>query len=331
MDKNELLITLLKLPKIGKITAKKIFNEIYHSECNLNDLFEYLQNINRKEISLLEIFRAKEYADKIISECEELSINIVNFTEEHFPIKLLELKNPPVLLYYKGDIHRLNQNPSIAIIGTREPSKYGVEIAKKYTEFFVNKGFNIVSGLAKGIDGISHEMTVNSCGHAVAYLAQGLNTPIYPKENRELSERILSNAGVLISEYAPDVKPSRNYFVERDRLQSGSSDAVLVIETGLSGGSLHAANSAVELDRYLSVLNHPEKYKIGNEKSQGNEMLIKEKGAIPLFSKESLEELSDKIAIKHERFIKIFSQKLTELNNKNSSNENKPEQILFDI
>lgn len=333
MNKSEFILTLLKLPKIGKKTARKVYENIYCLDVRISDIFEYFKELTNFKFEFDQIEDANYKAQKLIDECKSKDIGITCFDDENFPVKLLELRDAPVLLFYKGNIKRLNLYPSIAIIGSREPSNYGKEIAKKYSDYFVKRGFNIVSGLAKGIDSIGHSVTVNLNGYATAFIAQGLDTPIYPKESRELAKEILFQSGVIISEYEPSIKPKPSYFVERDRLQCGTSDAVLVIETDVNGGSMHAANGAIELGRICAVLNHPEKFKTNNSKSRGNEMLIKDKSAMAVFDLDSLNRLSERIQHSHDLFIKNLSDKkvIQKDSNFNSKSSTDNEQMKFDV
>lgn len=338
MDRKKIILTLLEIKGIGKITIRKIFDNFSHENLSydnfeLEDLFDYLvRNYSKLNITFNDLLVKYQKANETIQVCFNTNIKIIDYFDYQFPKKLNELKLPPVLLFYKGNIDRLNYTPTIAIVGTREPSKYGQEIARKYADFFVKKNFNVVSGLAIGIDGISQTQVVNSGGYTYAIIAQGLNTKLYPKENSDLAQRILQQGGALISEYEPNLRPNRNFFVERDRLQSGLSDALLVIETDIIGGTMHSVNSILELKRILGVLDHPLKFSINNTKANGNRMLIEQKNATPLYSLESLENFSNLILGKQiydenisNKFIEheINSKVVTKTQNKKKNRINK--------
>jgi len=292
MEKIEFLITLLELKGVGRITAVEMYKSFFSPSIEVSDIMKNIE-VSFPKFKFLEsdILNANNIANRIIEQCNDLEIGIVDFTSPLYPVKLNDLKNKPVLLYYRGKIDRLNSKPSIAIIGTREPSKYGVEITKMYSTYLVENDINIISGLALGIDGIGQESTLNAGGYTVAFIAQGLNTKIYPPDNRQLADRIVLEGGAIISEYKPDEPANRSSFVERDRLQSGASNAVLVIETDVIGGTMHAVKEMVKLGRTIATLDHPEKFRMNNQKSNGNQMLIKEGTAIPVFDKESLKKL----------------------------------------
>lgn len=288
MNLSQVIILLLSIKGIGKKTVIHLCSKINVDEIDRSFLYSLITRETKIEIDYDIFIEKVAESSIIISECKKNEIGIMNYQEDCFPKKLLSLADYPVILYYKGKIERLNSRPSIAIVGTREPSDYGKEIAKRYARFIAEDDINVISGLAKGIDGIAQKSTVESGGYTVAFLAQGLNTEIYPMEHRELAERIILSGGALISEYSPNSRPFKSSFVERDRLQSGSSDSVLVIETDVKGGTMHAAKSIVDLNRILGVFKHPKKYSVNNKKSEGNKILISEYGGVPIYSKDEM-------------------------------------------
>lgn len=312
MNTSEAILTLLNIKGIGKIQVKNIIKNQMHKEITLNDIFIALINLNdKKKIDYDEITEANKKANEIIKICFKKNILLVNFIEEDYPKKLLSLSDYPVLLYYKGNIKKLNNRPSVAIIGTRQPSEYGMIIAQKYSEYLTMKNFNVISGLAKGIDGIAHKSCLDCGGYTVAFLGQGLNTAIYPKENRTLAERILNSGGALISEYEPNLRGFPNFFVERDRLQSGASDGVLVIETGVKGGTMHAVSTSINLGRKVAVLNHPMRMKINNDKAQGNISLMENNLAIGVFDTNSLDDFSEELVKNHTKQLNELSSDIS--------------------
>ena len=190
---------------------------------------------------------------------------------------------------YKGNLEKLSLASNVSVIGTREPTDYGKKIGFRIGEVLAERGINVVSGLAVGCDALGHLGALNKNGFTCAVLAHGLQE-IYPKQNIELAERILAQDGLLISEYPYGMSPTKNSFVERDRIQAGLSNSTVVIETGIKGGTLHAVNATIELGRNIFCVEHPEKYK-KEEKVQGNIKLIQNGVARPLGSKDDLENL----------------------------------------
>lgn len=289
MEKNCILKVLLDTKGIGNITARKIFDRILVCFDTSNDyISELSKQLVKYGVSKLDIENRIYTNRKVLMEYEESGISIVNYTDPLYPIKLLQLEDFPVILYYKGNINILNESVSIGIIGTRTPTPYGIEITKKFTSFIAKRNIVIVSGLAKGIDREAHLETVAIKRQTIAFIAQGLNTPLSPKQNRELAQEILENGGALISEYPPFMKPRPNFFVERDRLQAGVSDAILVIESTVKSGTMHAVNTMKKLDRKVGALMHPNKFSNNNIYSEGNRYLFDNEIATPVFSELSL-------------------------------------------
>ncbi|MCF0222723.1 MAG: DNA-protecting protein DprA [Fibrobacter sp.] len=234
-----------------------------------------------------EIEAAIKKAEQIITQSESLGIRITSFLDDDFPKNLLKTIDEngkpaiPTILYYKGDL-KATERKGIAIIGTREPTSNGLTAAKYLGRVFAERGYNIVSGLAMGCDTGGHTGALEAGGVTTAFLAHGLDM-IYPETNRKLAEEIVRNGGLLMSEYPVGVKVNRYNLVERDRLQAGLADATIVIQTGVKGGTLHAANTTLQAKKPLFCVkfNTPEpESKIG-----GNALLV-EKGARYLDGKE---------------------------------------------
>lgn len=191
-----------------------------------------------------------------------------------------------MLLYYRGNLKVLDL-PSIAIIGTREPTLNGIKAGEYFASEFSKRGFNIVSGLAIGCDTTGHVGALKAKGHTTAFLANGLDwESIYPKENLDLAKQIVENDGLLLSEYPVGQSCGRYGLVARDRLQAGLAQATVVIQTGVKGGSMHAVNATIASNKPLLVVEFRSIEDLDNEKVQGNTMLIHNKGAYPLRSNE---------------------------------------------
>jgi len=186
--------------------------------------------------------------ERILEMYSQNNIHCIAITDKHYPDILKESTNPPVILYCKGNIDLLKTN-CVATIGTRENTNIGEKITKKSVDFLVKHDFTIVSGLAKGIDTISHKSALKNNGNTIAVLP--LIDKIYPAENKQLAQDILDNNGLLISEMKPNTNFHSGHLVKRDRIQSGLSKAVFVIETSINGGSMHATNDAIKLKRFV--------------------------------------------------------------------------------
>lgn len=163
------------------------------------------------------------------------NFKIIKKEDKEYPKKLLNINKPPKQLYVLGDESLLNKK-SIAIIGSRDCTKYGYTQAKRFAEEISQRDICIVSGMAIGIDSAAHNGAKAEKGKTIAVLGSGFNN-IFPKENKELFYEILKSGGCIITEYAPDVEPSYNNFPSRNRIVSGLSEGVLVVEARYRSGT----------------------------------------------------------------------------------------------
>lgn len=288
--KKELLLGLLQLPKVGSKTAYKILEKSSGQETSIEDLYNLVQDslkvITRlPKFSLEEITAAVNKAESISAECKKLNINILTIKDSKYPKNLKDLNNAPLLIYVKGNIEILNSTASVAVIGTREPTDFGKKAGYKLTKYFVDNNFTVVSGLAIGCDTVGHRSCLDHGGKTIAVLASGLDK-IYPKQNSKLALEILEKGGALISEYPPGTSPRNNYFVERDRLQSGLSQAICIIETDRIGGTMHTFKFATAQNREIGALSHPPQFQ--TVKSNGNRYIIEERGGYSLGTSEEI-------------------------------------------
>ncbi len=208
--------------------------------------------------------------EKEIELCAAKKIDFLTFTDPGYPWLLKEISDPPLVLYRKGNLEKADQN-SIAIVGTRHPSFYGRSQAKRFAKELAAKGLTVVSGLARGIDQAAHEAALEiSYGRTIAVLGSGLDV-IYPKENERLYERI-SVQGAVLSEYPLGMPPLPENFPRRNRILSGLSCGVLVVEAHSRSGSLITAHQAVEQGREVFSLPGP----VDQLTSRGTHQLLKE-------------------------------------------------------
>jgi DNA processing protein len=284
----------LAIPKIGRKTALKILNNLNHRISDYLDLYDFLRECN---IKLKTPFVEKVEFDKVVSSIkrtaelnEQLSIQTISIYDKNYPTKFKTESDLPILLYCKGNLELLNHSKNVGIIGTREPSEKAYQLGINTAKRFAEKGFNIVSGLAKGCDSAGHIGALEVNGATTAFLAHGLHM-IYPKENKILADRILEKNGLLISEYPTGTAPFSNYFVERDRLQAYLSDLLIVVQTDIKGGTMHAVNHILKSNKQLVVL-YPDMDDFKNHpKSRGNTFLVTEKNATPITTKEDIDKI----------------------------------------
>ena len=183
--------------------------------------------------------KAKEYK-------ENLGCEFVTIISKNYPLKLKHLNRPPFVLFYKGDLSLL-ECKCISIIGSRKNTEYGEKITRQIVKELTINNINIISGLALGIDSIAHEESLNNFGKTIAVLGNGVNE-CYPYRNNKLQKEIIKN-GLIISEYPPNVKPSRINFPKRNRIIAALCDALLVIEANKRSGTMITVNEALNLGK----------------------------------------------------------------------------------
>ena len=202
----------------------------------------------------------------------------INMNSKYYPERLRNIDDAPKELYCLGNLELLNYKNNIAMIGSRNCSSYGERAAKDFAYNLAKEDFCIVSGLAKGIDSFSHIGALNAKGKTIAVLGSGLDN-IYPKENIKLVEEIINNNGLVISEYPLGTKPLKYHFPARNRIISGLSDSVLVVEARKNSGTNITVDFALEQGKDVFVIPG----NIYSKTSDGTNFLITE-GAIPVLS-----------------------------------------------
>lgn len=205
---------------------------------------------------------------------------------KNFPTLLKEIPNPPKKIYYRGEF-ALDDWPHIAIVGTRKATTQGRQIAKKIAKELASAGIVIVSGLAMGIDTAVHEGALESKGRTIAVLANGLDW-IYPKQNEKLGKGILESGGAIISEYPAGTPALKEHFLARNRIVSGLSLGVIVVEAPIGSGALSTANHALEQNREVFVVPGP----LNNENYAGSHALIRAGARLVTGAGEVLEDLN---------------------------------------
>ena len=167
----------------------------------------------------------------------------INIDNTKYPQRLLQIKSFPTKIYALGNTDLLNARHTIGIVGSRKCSEYGRKVANEFSQKLSEKGICIISGMAAGIDGIAHNAAIDECGKTIAVLGGGFNH-IYPPENEWLFHKIVEKGGCVISEYSPEIEADKSKFPIRNRIISGLSDAVLVVEALFKSGSTITARLA---------------------------------------------------------------------------------------
>ena len=232
--------------------------------------------LNEKVTTNIIEFRRDFDPEKYYESILQSGIKVITWNDADYPKRLKSIEHPPPVLYIKGIINTSDEN-SVAIVGTRQPTSYGRQATSELASFLALNHVTVVSGLARGIDAIAHQQTLQHKGRTLAVLGNGVDV-IYPSEHRALYEQIESE-GALVSEFAPGTKPDGVNFPPRNRIISGLSQATVVIEAGEKSGALITAEFAAVQGREVFALPG----QIFSPKSKGTNRLIRD-GANPLIN-----------------------------------------------
>ena len=182
-----------------------------------------------------------------------LSTKVITIDNDEYPESLKNIYNPPKELYCLGNTKLLNNTNKLAIIGCRDYSEYGKNIAKKFAYMLAKQGIVIVSGGARGIDSFAHQGAIMAKSATIAVLGNGIDY-VYPPENKSLEEEIIRNNGLLLSEYPNGTKPSKYTFPERNRIISALSKGILVVEAKQKSGTLITVDFGLEQGKNIYAI-----------------------------------------------------------------------------
>jgi DNA processing protein len=220
--------------------------------------------------------RSQVDLDKVWAKIEAQGIKILTWQDEAYPQRLKEIEQPPPVLYLRGE-YLPDDLFAVAIVGTRRVTPYGRQITEELAAHLAGNGITVVSGLARGVDAIAHQTALKAGGRTIGVLGSGVDK-IYPPEHRQLAER-MESSGAVVSDYAPGTPPDASNFPPRNRIISGLSLAVVVIEAGETSGALITAEFAAEQGREVFAVPGS----ILAPQSKGTNKLIQQ-GALPLLS-----------------------------------------------
>jgi len=255
---------LLWLQQLKGISASHI-QALYLYFTELDQSFEQLLTISESELasfldtkSLNIIVKHRDNFSHLVDELDQLigcwqqqNITVLPITSPSYPELLRSIHTPPQILYVRGQVDVLSM-PQLAIVGSRNFSASGGENARSFARELASCGFTVTSGLARGIDSMAH-LGAMETGKTIAVLGAGVET-IYPRCNQKLSDEILKTGGAVISEFAPGTPPRPAHFPQRNRIISGLSLGVLVVEAALKSGSLITARTALEQGREVFAI-----------------------------------------------------------------------------
>lgn len=245
------LLLVSKIKGVGKktlldLTADRLFYEL--PEAELHSSIPELRGLIPGSAALS---KARIAVETDLEWAAKQDASILSPHDATYPHLLRKLKDRPPLLFVRGKPQNFSSK-SVAIIGTREPSAHGIVVAERISKHFAGNGWQVISGLAIGLDTVAHRAALESDGSTVAVLAHGLDT-IYPKSNVSLAQRILEQGGLLVSEYAYGTPSFPGHFVERDRIQAALARGVIMVQSGETGGSWHASRAALDFGRWLII------------------------------------------------------------------------------
>ena len=292
MTRREAFIALNLLPEIGPGRMRLLLQCFPEPQEALGAPMEQLLRVPRLGEACARVLHDWERYCNLAKEerrAQLAGVSIVAYEDLSYPAQLKEIHDPPICLYVRGDLLTLQRSmQSLAMVGSRQVTQYGVVMAKRLATDIAQSGWTVVSGLARGIDTICHTATLDVQGKTIAVLGSGLEH-IYPPENLELARRIVSSGSVLISEFALGTRPDRHNFPMRNRIISGLSRGTLVVEAGLQSGSLITAAQALEQGRAVFAVPG----RVDSPYSRGCNALIKDGARLV----ESVEDIQEEFSI----------------------------------
>jgi DNA processing protein len=267
----EALAMLAEIPLLGSIKIRLLvgyFGSPQEALAASAEQIAALPGFGQKVVANWQRCRSELGWKKNLEIAGQHQASLIAYTDPRFPKRLLEITDHPVLLYIKGELKPSDQY-SLAIVGTRQPTIYGQEIAAQLSEQLAGMGFTIVSGLARGIDTIAHKGALVR-GRSIAVIGSGLAN-IYPKENSVLAKSI-STRGALISEFSMTTPPDRQNFPQRNRIVSGMTMGTILIEAPVESGAMITMERACRQKRKTFAIPG----RIDSDSFRGNHRLIKE-------------------------------------------------------
>lgn len=287
MDDIQYWVWISSIPGIGAVKSKRLlehFKDPYNVwKAKENELKE-LTFLTQKDVYNLVDSDIKEQVKKHLENIFKNNIKVLTVNDRLYPPYLKNIYDPPVVLYVKGSIKK--DEKYLAVVGSRKATSYGLSMAGTISRELSCYGITVVSGMARGVDSYAHRGSISGGGRTIAVLGCGLDI-VYPYENKKLMESIIEN-GACVSEYLPGTAPLASNFPARNRIISGMSLGVIVIEAGERSGSLITADFALEQGREVFALPG----NVCSLKSAGTNRLIKEGAKIVTSIEDILEEIN---------------------------------------
>ncbi len=284
---------------IGAVRFKALLDAFGTAEAAWNASPDALAEtgLSRKIIESFQRVHKGIVLEQIWERIQSLGVNVLTWDDESYPRRLKEIDQPPPMLYFRGSLLPEDEW-AVAIVGTRRVTSYGRQVAEEVATALAHSGVTIVSGLARGVDSIAHQAAVNTGGRTLAVLGNGVDL-VYPPENRRLVSQIMEH-GALVSDYAIGTPPDGMNFPPRNRIISGLSLAVIIIEAGMTSGALITASFAAEQGRDVFAVPG----NINAPQSQSTNRLIRD-GAQPLLNPQDVLEALNLTMVTEHKAVRV--------------------------
>jgi len=312
-------VAFSKIEEIGAVFINKLyshFNSIEHAWTASPAEITEIEGITKKQLEAFVTQRQNINPEKELDYVYSNGIKILTFEDEEYPELLKQISNPPMTLFYKGDLSRCNFNRTLSVVGSRRASQSAKEILAKLLDDFYGTDICFVSGGALGIDTVAHESAIRNNLSTISVIGSGLNK-IYPTQNKDLFKKIEDNNGIIMSEYWCEDEPLPWRFPIRNRIVSGLSNGTLIAEAALKSGALITANLCLEQNRELMCMPGS----LSNPNTQGIYKLLKQGATLVTNIDDILETLN----------WEIQKQEDKPQNNNNNINLDENEKIIFDL
>jgi DNA processing protein len=286
-------LALILTPGMGARRVWKVIERLGEAERLFEASLTELEGLGLPAHSAQFCFdgKAREAAENELARVMEVGGEIVTPADEHYPARLREIYDPPAVLWVRGDVTLLAK-PGIAVVGTRHPSPYGVGMAEMLSRDLAARGVVVLSGMARGVDTAAHKGALEAKGKTVAVWGTGIDV-IYPKENKKLAENIVASGGAIVSEFPLGTFPAPQNFPIRNRVLSGMSVGVLVIEAAEYSGTRITARLAMEQNRDVYAVPG----NVTNKNSWGPNTLIKQGAKLTATWEDVWEDLASEVKL----------------------------------
>ncbi len=280
-------VALNLIPGLGSVLIKRLLDQFKTPEAvfqaSLKDLLR-IEGLGEKVAYEIRKGPPDHKVDRELSLLKEIGGKIITLNNEIYPQRLKEIYDPPPILYMRGDLKKEDEL-AVAIVGSRKTSPYGRWVTEKISQELASQGITIISGMARGIDSVAHLGALSAEGRTIAVLGCGVDR-VYPSENRGLFKRIIDH-GAVLSEFPMGSPPEASHFPKRNRIISGLSIGVVVVEASEESGSLITAHYALEQGREVFAVPG----NIGTRGSRGTHLLIRQGAKLVESSEDILEEI----------------------------------------